>query len=150
MCSLLKAIGGHICLERRVREELMSSVTVLRRNPHHLVQMKVTEILSYRRLEQSPTPLEEPILPILSPGSWGVRGRAYLSALSGPQNPTLKCKSIQGGEECLEVESRALQLGCILKPLWGHVTSPINQACWGWDPGVSIFLSQEIRMCHQV
>lgn len=87
-----------------------------------------------------------------NPEPWklGVRGRAYLSALSGPQNPTLKCKSIQGGEECLEVESRALQLGCILKPLWGHVTSPINQACWGWDPGVSIFLSQEIRMCHQV
>ena len=54
------------------------------------------------------------------------------------------------GEECLEVESRGLQLGCIVKPRWGHVTSPINLACWGWDPGVSIFVSQETRMCHRV
>ena len=66
-----------------------------------------------------------------------VRGRAYLSDLSGPQHPTLKCQSMQG-EECLEVESRGLQLGCIVKPRWGHITSPINLACWGWDPGVSI------------
>lgn len=29
VCGLLKAVGGHSCLERRVREELMSSVTVL-------------------------------------------------------------------------------------------------------------------------
>ena len=54
------------------------------------------------------------------------------------------------GEECLEVESRGLQLGCIVKPRWGHVTSPINLACWGWDPGVSIFVSQETWMCHRV
>lgn len=41
-----------------------------------------------------------------NPEPWklGLRGRAYLSDLSGPQNRTLKCQSMQGGEECLGVE----------------------------------------------
>ena len=41
-----------------------------------------------------------------NPEPWklGLRGRAYLSDLSGPQNCTLKCQSMQGGEECLGVE----------------------------------------------